>query len=343
MIYPELLEHILSDNNLSGTEARETMDQIMDGEWDDARIGAFLTALRAKEETSEEIAGFAKSMREHAKTFDISPENRPLVDTCGTGGDSVESINISTLSALVAAGAGVRVAKHGNRSVSSKCGSADLLEALGVKLELEPDKVRESIEQVGIGFMYAPAFHGAMKHAIGPRKSLGVRTVFNLLGPLTNPADADRQLLGVFSSEWVRPIAEALEKLEIERALVVHGEIGMDEISLKGETVYAELNDSQITEGRFRPADFGVKPIALEEIAGGDIEENRKITEQLLAGKASEPIESIIAVNAGAVIYLGGEATSIKEGVTRAREAIQSGEAHDRLDRLVEFTRSVTA
>lgn len=342
MKYPELLEHLLSRQDLTGKQARQTMDRVMDGEWDEARIGGFLTAMRAKGETSEEIAGFAASMRSHAKSFSIQPEYRPLVDTCGTGGDSVESINISTLSALVAAGCGVRVAKHGNRSVSSKCGSADLLEALGVKLELEPETVRNSIEEVGIGFMYAPAFHGAMKHAIGPRKSLGIRTVFNLLGPLTNPADADRQLLGVFSSKWVRPVAEALQQLGIERALVVHGEIGMDEISLKGQTRYAEVNEAEITEGRFRPSDFGLKPINLEEIAGGDIETNRKIAEELFDAQAPEAIESIISVNAGAVIYLGGEADSIRNGIERARQSIQSGKARHCLHRLVEFTQSAT-
>jgi len=343
MNYPELLEHLFSNQDLTDQQARQTMDRVMDGDWDEARIGGFLTAMRAKGETSEEIAGFAESMREHAKSFEISPEYRPLVDTCGTGGDSVESINISTLSAIVAAGAGVRVAKHGNRSVSSKCGSADLLEALGVQLELEPDQVRDSIEEVGIGFMYAPAFHGAMKHAIGPRKSLGVRTVFNLLGPLTNPADADRQLLGVFSSEWVLPVAEALKHLGVERALVVHGEVGMDEISLKGKTSYAEVNGSEISEGCFQPSDFGLDPINLEDIAGGDIETNRAIAERLLEGRAAEPIEAIISVNAGAVIYLGGNADSIQQGVTVAQKSIESGQAREHLEHLVEFTQSVTS
>jgi anthranilate phosphoribosyltransferase len=233
------------------------------------------------------------------------------------------------------------VAKHGNRSVSSRCGSADLLEQLGVKLELTPDQVEESIRETGIGFMYAPSFHASMKHAIAPRQSLGVRTVFNLLGPLTNPADADRQLVGVFSPEWVRPIAEALSSLGVDRALVVHGTEGMDEISPAERTVYAEVENGNVREGDFTPEDFGIDPIDLADIEGGGPEENEDITRSLLAGEGPEPVEDVIAINAGAVIYLADEAADLFSGVDRAREAINSRDAQQSLDELVEFSQSV--
>lgn len=336
--FADVIETIIADEDLSMSRAEAVMDEVMTGEWDEARIGSFLTALRMKGETSEEIAGFARSMRAHARAFEIGDQHRPVVDTCGTGGDSVESINISTLSAIVAAGAGVKVAKHGNRSVSSECGSADLLEAFGVELELEPDEVKESIESHGIGFMYAPAFHKAMKHAIGPRKSLGIRTVFNLLGPLTNPAGADRQLLGVFSEEWVRPVAEALDSLGVERAMVVHGTDGMDEISLSQETVCVEVNNGDLTEKTLTPEDFDLPKIRVEDIAGGGLETNKTISEDLLDGEATEPVEAIIAANAGAVIYLAGQAESLSKGAERARETIHSGDARDKLDDMAQFT-----
>jgi anthranilate phosphoribosyltransferase len=339
--FSTVIESIIAGKDLSINEAESLMDQVMSGEWDEARIGSFLTALRAKGETADEIAGFARSMRSHAKAFEVDPEYRPVVDTCGTGGDSVESINISTLSAIVAAGAGVRVAKHGNRSVSSECGSADLLEAFGVELELGPDEVKESIERHGIGFMYAPAFHKAMKHAIDPRKSLGIRTVFNLLGPLTNPADADRQLLGVFSEDWVRPVADALRSLGVERAMVVHGAVGMDEISLSSETVCVEVEDGTLIDRSLTHDDFGLPSIDVEQIAGGGLETNKAISDDLLAGEAAEPVEAIIRANAGAVIYLAGEAESLEEGAERARESIHSGDAREKIDRLSEFTQSV--
>ena len=337
----EILEQLLGGENLSADQAETVMDHLMSGELDEAQIGAFLTALRSCGETAREIAGFARVMRNHAKSFDLSDSYRPLVDTCGTGGDSVETINISTLSALVAAGGGANVAKHGNRSVSSRCGSADLLEQLGVQLELTPDQVKESIRETGIGFMYAPSFHASMKHAIGPRKSIGIRTVFNLLGPLTNPAAADRQLVGVFAPEWVRPVADALSSLGVERALVVHGTEGMDEISPSTRTVYAEVEGEAVREGDFTPTDFGVDPIDLADIEGGGPEENERITRQLLGGAGPEAVETTIAINAGAVIYLSGEAPDLLSGVEAARDSIQSGDAQRSLDQLVEFTQSV--
>lgn len=338
----DVLEDLLAGENLDRREAETVMDSLMDGELDEAQIGSLLTALRAKEETSEEIAGFASSMREHAKSFDLSGSYRPLVDTCGTGGDSVETINISTLSALVAAGADANVAKHGNRSVSSKCGSADLLEQLGVTLELSPDQVKESIRETGIGFMYAPAFHASMKHAIGPRKSLGIRTVFNLLGPLTNPADADRQLVGVFSEDWVRPLAEALSSLGVDKGMVVHGTEGMDEISASTRTVYAEVDEGEVSEGELTPDALGIDPVDLEDIRGGGPETNEKITLELLEGDGNKAVEDIIAVNAGAVIYLADEASDLQDGIKRARTSIRSGDARGALDNLVEFTNDIT-
>ncbi|MFP4686888.1 MAG: anthranilate phosphoribosyltransferase [bacterium] len=337
----EIIEKLLAGNNLDISQARETMDRLMEGGLDEAQIGGLLIALRAKGETPEEIAGFARSMREHARGFEVDSEYRPLIDTCGTGGDSVETVNISTMAALVAAGAGARVAKHGNRSVSSNCGSADLLEALGVKIELEPQQVKKCIEEVGIGFMYAPKFHAAMKYAIGPRKSLGVRTVFNLLGPLTNPAGADRQLLGVFSERWVKPVALALKELGVQRALVVHGSDGMDEISLSAETVYAELDDGLVKEGRFSPEDFGVAPVKLSEIAGGELENNLNIARRLFAGEAPAPIERIVAVNAGVVLYLAFLAPDMPAAVELALKTIKSGSSRNLLNKLIDFSNSV--
>lgn len=337
--FSDTLDAIVDGKDLSVDDAQALMDRLMEGEFDDAQIGALLTALRVKGETPDEIAGFARSMRRHARRLELPGELRPVVDTCGTGGDSVETINISTLSALVAAGSGLPVAKHGNRSVSSQCGSADLLEALGLELDLGPDEVRDSLEETGFGFMFAPNFHASMKHAIGPRRSLGVRTVFNLLGPLTNPADADRQLVGVFGEAWVRPIARALGTLGVERAMVVHGRVGMDEISPSGPTAYAEVRDGDVEEGIIQPEDLGVDPVPVEALAGGDPGENESIARDLLAGGAAGPVESAVAINAGAVLYVGGRADTLREGVERARESIHTGRARETMEEAVRFSR----
>ena len=341
MNYSAVIEDILAGNDLGPDQAQTVMDEIMDGNLDEARVAGVLVALRAKGETPGEIAGFARSMRRHASSFELADKYRPLVDTCGTGGDKVETINISTIAALVAAAGGARVAKHGNRSVSSSCGSADLLEALGVQIELEPQQVKKSIEEVGIGFMYAPKFHAAMKHAIGPRKSLGIRTVFNLLGPLTNPAGADRQLLGVFAPRWVLPVAEALAALGVEKALVVHGMDGMDEISLSAPTRFAEVNKGKIDEGEFHPSDFELNEIDISEIAGGSVDKNTSIARRLFEGEASGPVNSIVAVNAGAVLYLAGGADSLAGGVKRAKKIIEEGRVEKTVRRLVEFTQKM--
>lgn len=338
MKFSELMGTVLTGEQLDFATARAWMDSIMDGELDEAQIGGLLVALRARGESPEEIAGFARSMRDHSRGLDLDDEYRPLVDTCGTGGDKLDTFNISTLSALVATAGGARVAKHGNRSVSSSCGSADLLEALGVEIELPPAAVEACIREVGIGFMFAPTFHLAMKHAIGPRKSLGIRTVFNLLGPLTNPARADRQLLGVFGPEWVRPVAEALRTLGVEKALVVHGLDGLDEISLSQATKYAELDGDSIEGGVFEASDFGVETIQSSEIAGGDSQENRQLADRLLDGKATEPVEDIVCVNAGAVLYLADRAHDLRSGVELARECIKNGQARETLEYFVEFT-----
>lgn len=337
----DLLERLVTGGNLTRREAESVVDRLMSDQLDQAQIGGLLIALRASGETAEEIAGFASSMRDHARSFDLKPEHRPLVDTCGTGGGSVETINISTLSAIVAAGTGTNVAKHGNRSVSSRCGSADLLEQLGVKLELTPEQVKSSIKETGIGFMYAPAFHRSMKHATGPRKSLGIRTIFNLLGPLTNPADADRQLVGVFSSEWVRPMAEALSTLGVDRALVVHGTEGMDEISPSQTTVFAEVENGRVKEGELVPSDFNLEPVDIDAIEGGGPRENMKTTLRLLEGEGPEPIEDVVSINTGAVIYLAGRVSELVEGARLARETIRGGAAKRKLNQLIEFTQSV--
>ncbi len=339
MEFSELLEKIIGGEKLSFSIAREWMDKIMEGELDEAQIGGLLVALRARSETPEEIAGFARSMRDHARQLELEPEHRPVIDACGTGGDAVDTFNISTLASIVAAAGGAKMAKHGNRSVSSSCGSADLLEALGVEIELPPEAVADCIREVGIGFMFAPHYHQAMKYAIGPRKSLGVRTVFNLLGPLTNPALADRQLLGVFGPEWVSPVAKALQKLGVERALVVHGLDGMDEISLSQMTKYAEIDGEDIKYDQVEAADFGLEPVEIEDLAGGGREKNLHLAERLLTGKGTRPVEDVVCANAGAVLYLAEQADNIKEGVELARKNIDDGSAADLLDEFVDFTR----
>ncbi len=343
MNFSEVLELVINGGELDYETAREMMGLIMTGGLNESQISGFLVALRARGETPEEIAGFASSMRTHARSLEVGPENRPLVDTCGTGGDAAETFNISTTSALVAAAAGARVAKHGNRSVSSSCGSADILEALGVAIELPPSAVEHCITEVGIGFMFAPVFHRAMKHAIGPRKSLGIRTVFNLLGPLTNPAGADRQLLGVFAEKWVKPLAQALKRLGVEQALVVHGLDGMDEITLCSPTRYCRLDSGEITEGEFTAEEFGLKPVKPEEIAGGGLDENCRIIEDLLHNRASEAVESIVCVNAGAVLMLADLVDSIEQGIKLARETIRSGKTLDKLQELVDCSRELAS
>ena len=293
---------------------------------------ALLSALRAKGETEAEIAGFAQGMRDAART--IQPDREGLVDTCGTGGDGYSTINVSTTSAIVAAGAGVPVAKHGNYSVSSSSGSADVLEAVGVDVDAEPPAVESRIERDGIGFMLAPVFHPAMRAVIGPRKELGMRTVFNILGPLTNPAGAKAQVLGVYDPDLVPVLAEALARLDTERALVVHGS-GLDEIAVHNETTVAEVTGDSISEYTITPADMGLERHDIDAVAGGSPEENAADLRGIVSNEVTGAKRNIILANAGAAIYVAGVADSHETGVELAREAIESGDAAAKLEDLI--------
>jgi anthranilate phosphoribosyltransferase len=326
----EIIGKLVIGENLSREEAHSSMKTIMSGEATPAQIGSFLTALRIKGETVEEISECAKVMREFASTIHPKVEGT-LVDTCGTGGDLLNTFNISTISAFVVAGAGIPIAKHGNRSVTSKCGSADVLEALDVKIDLAPKEVEKIIEKVGIGFMFAPLFHGAMKHAIGPRRELGIRTVFNILGPLTNPANADAQILGVFDKALTEKMAGVLNDLGVKSALVVHGLDGLDEISTVGETQISELKNSSVETYIVSPEDFGLERVKPEDIFGGDAKYNAELAGRILRGEEGGARQDIVELNAGAAIYVGGKTSSIKDGIDVARESIASGSAHNKL------------
>jgi len=324
------IERVTEGEDLTLAEAREAATAVFEAATE-AQIGALLAALRAKGETETEIAGFAKGMREAART--IEPERETLVDTCGTGGDDYDTINVSTTSAVVAAGAGIPVAKHGNYSVSSSSGSADVLEELGVSVDAEPPAVEDHIEREGIGFMLAPVFHPAMKAVIGPRKELGMRTIFNVLGPLTNPAGADAQVVGVFDPELVGVLARALAQMDVERAMVVHGS-GLDEIAIHGETTVAEVDGEDISEYTLTPADLGLEQAEISAVAGGQSEDNAADMRAIVEGEETGPKRDIILANAGAAIYVAGGADSLEAGVERAREAIDSGAAAAKLDDL---------
>ena len=330
MTMESYIERVTDGEDLTQEEAREASTLIFE-EATEAQIGALLAALRAKGETESEIAGFAQGMRDAARTID--PQQDILVDTCGTGGDDYDTINVSTTSAIVAAGVGVPIAKHGNYSVSSSSGSADVLEEAGVKVDAEPPAVEQAIEEKGIGFMLAPVFHPAMKAVIGPRKELGMRTIFNVLGPLTNPAGADAQVVGVYDPELVPVIARALAKMDVERALVVHGS-GLDEIAVHGETVVAEVDGDDIEEYTLTPGNLGLKRYDIEEIAGGQPEDNAADMTGIIDGEITGAKRDIILANAGAAIYIAGETDTIAEGVERARHGIDSGEAAAKLDEL---------
>ncbi|AUV82604.1 anthranilate phosphoribosyltransferase [Salinigranum rubrum] len=326
----EYIRRVTDGEDLGVEEAREAARLVFE-EATEAQIGALLAALRAKGETETEIAGFAQGMRDAARTID--PDRRPLVDTCGTGGDDYSTINVSTTSAIVAAGAGVAVAKHGNYSVSSSSGSADVLEVAGVDVDAEPPLVEEAIERDGIGFMLAPVFHPAMKAVIGPRKELGMRTLFNVLGPLTNPAGAEAQVLGVYDEALVPVIARALAHMPVERALVVHG-AGMDEIGLHGETCVAEVSGSEIEEYTLVPEDIGLESAPVDAVSGGSPEANAADLRGIVAGKVDGAKRDIILANAGAAVYVAGLAESIEEGVEEARASIEDGHAAAKLDDL---------
>jgi len=325
------IERVTDGEDLTQDEARGVARLVFE-EATEAQIGALLSALRAKGETEAEIAGFAEGMRDAARTIDPSVDG--MVDTCGTGGDDYDTINVSTTSAIVAAGAGVPIAKHGNYSVSSSSGSADVLEVAGVDVDAEPPAVESTIESEEIGFMLAPVFHPAMKAVIGPRKELGMRTIFNILGPLTNPAGAHAQVVGVYDPELVPVLAEALARLDVERALVVHGD-GLDEIAIHGETTVAEVTGDRIAEYTITPEDMGLETRDIEAIAGGSPEENAADLRGIVTGDVTGAKRDIILANAGAAIYVAGVAESHEAGVDLAREAIASGDAAAKLEDLV--------
>lgn len=325
------LKKLVAGEDLTRDEAAEVMAGVMAGEATAAQIAALLVALRMKGETAEELAGFAQVMRQHAMKVPVSVAD--VVDTCGTGGDIHDTFNISTAAAFVAAAAGVPVAKHGNRSVTSRCGSADVLEALGVPLDLSPQQVGRCVDEVGIGFLFAPALHPAMRHAAPVRRELGLRTVFNLLGPLTNPADARRQVLGVFAAEWVRPVAEALLELGSAHAMVVHGLDGLDEFSTLGPTLVAEVRDGAIREYTVTPEDFGLPRCRVSDLAGGDPGQSAGILLDVLHGIPG-PRADIVALNAAGAIYVGGKAADLREGLAVAWEMLADAKAAEKLEQL---------
>ena len=334
----EAIQILISGQSLSMEEAASVMEEIMDGQVTPAQFGAFVTALRLKGETVEEIAGLARVMR--AKAIPVTVAG-PVVDTCGTGGDGSATFNISTAAAFVVAGAGLKVAKHGNRAMSSQCGSADVLEALGVKLELTAEQVQRCLETVGIGFMFAPAFHPAMKYAAAPRREIGIRTVFNILGPLTNPAGARAQVLGVADGSLLEKLAQVLGSLGCEHALVVHGEDGLDEITLTGETRVCELKNGAIKSYSVSPEDFGLSRASLDDLRGGTAGENADQLRNILAG-ASGPQRDVVLLNAAAALVAGDRVAALESGVALAREVIDNGKALEKLNQLVKLSQSLT-
>ena len=335
----ENIRKLVNGGDLTHEESAASMKEIMSGEATNSQIGAFLTALRIKGETSEEITAFTSVMKQYCRRIHPTVEGR-LVDTCGTGGDRIKTLNISTTVAFVVAGADVAVAKHGNRSVTSKCGSADVLERLGLNLSVAPEEVEKAIEEIGVGFMFAPAFHPAMKYAIGPRREVGIRTVFNVLGPLTNPADANAQLLGVYDPHLTEPLAYSLKSLGSEEAMVVHGLEGLDEISTIGKTAISWLKDGVVTTREMAPKDFGVKQAKIEEIRGTTPEESAAITFKILNGycDADDPKREIVQVNGAAAIIVAGKAEDFSYGIEVAHESIESGAAYRKLKELVKFS-----
>lgn len=331
----EATAKVVERKNLTAAEAEQVMDEIMSGEAQQMNMAAFLTALRMKGETVEEISAFAKGMRKHGIKVPVEGD---VLEIVGTGGDEANSINISTTASIVVAAAGYKVAKHGNRSVSSRSGAADCLEALGVKLDLEPDKNAEVLKKGNICFMFAQKYHAAMRF-VGPvRKALGIRTVFNILGPLANPAGADLELMGVYSEELVEPMAHVLEKLGVKRALVVYGQDRLDEISVSAPTTCVELNNGEYKKYELTPEQFGFKRSSKSDLVGGDGAANAKITESILKGECTDAKADAVLMNAGAGIYLAGGAGSIEEGINIARETIKSGKAYEKLKEFVKLT-----
>lgn len=334
----EFIAKVIEGKHLSAQEAERAMGVIMSGGATDAQIAALLTALRMKGETAEEITGCARAMRAHATRV---PHHQPLVvDTCGTGGDGAGTFNISTTAAFVVAGAGLPVAKHGNRSVSSRTGSADVLEALGINLDLTPEQVGRCLDEVGIGFLFAPKLHLSMKYAIGPRREMGVRTIFNLLGPLTNPAGAQAQVVGVYDARLAPVVAGALAALGTRRSLVVHGDGGLDEIALSGPSLVAEAGPEGVRTYTVCPEDLGLERAPLAALAGGDPAENAALTRAVLAGERG-PRRDVVLANAAAALVAGGAAADLRAGAAVAAESIDSGRALAKLEALCETSRAL--
>jgi anthranilate phosphoribosyltransferase len=350
-MFKEMIRALVAGNDLSEASMIEAMSMIMGGEATHAQMAAFLTALRLKGETVEEITGAARVMRERATRIEvprsattvdidrdeINVEYETILDIVGTGGDCTNSFNISTTTAFVLAGGGVKVAKHGNRSVSSMCGSADVLEALGLNLDLPKEAVERCIQEIGIGFLYAPLFHSAMKHVAPVRREIGIRTIFNILGPLSNPAGAQYEVLGVYQRELTGTMARVLGNLGSKRAMVVHGSDGLDEITVTGPTFVAELSGGQVKEYEITPEQFGMKRAAMEDLRGGDAKANAKIVRDVLSGQKG-PKRDVVLLNAAAALYLVGKAADMAEGVNIAGRIIDSGEALKKLELLVKAT-----
>ena len=331
----EAIRRVTERQDLNADEMHDVMRAIMTGQATPAQIGGFLIGLRMKGETVDEIAAAARVMRELATPVPVEGEH--LVDTCGTGGDGASTFNISTASAMVTAAAGAQVAKHGNRSVSSSCGSADVLEAAGVNLDLGPEQVAECVQRVGVGFLFAPKHHSAMKHAIGPRKEMGVRTLFNLLGPLTNPAGAPNQVLGVFSADWLEPLAQVLGKLGSRHVLVVHADDGLDEISIGAPTQVAELKEGKVSCYRIEPSQFGMQTADIASLAVEDAQQSLALISRVFDNEPG-PARDIVALNAGAAIYVAGLADTLAAGVDKAQEALASGAAKRTFAELIDVS-----
>lgn len=334
-MFTEKLRKITSRQDLEASEMSQMISEIFSGSLSNAQIGAFMAALATKGETYAELAGAATAMRRKAVRIE-TPANT-VVDTCGTGGDGAKTFNISTTTAFVVAGCGVTVAKHGNRSISSQCGSADLLEELGMNLDLDTELVEEAVTEIGIGFLFAPKYHGAMRYAAAPRKEVGIRSIFNMLGPLTNPAAANCQLLGVYAPQLTEMFARALQKLGTRRAFVVHGHDGLDEISVCAPTRVSELNDGRIQTYDISPEQFFGEPADPETMAGGDPAENAAITLGILAGEKG-PRRHVVLINAAAALVAAGRSETLADGIALAESAIDSGAARNKLTELIAFT-----
>jgi anthranilate phosphoribosyltransferase len=333
----DAIAKLTDGGDLTEEEAAACMDEIMSGEATPAQFGAFLVALRLKGETVDEIAGMARVMRDKALRVEV---DGPLLDTCGTGGDAKGTFNVSTAAAFVAAGAGARVAKHGNRAMTSECGSADVLEALGAKIDLPPEGVSACIEQAAFGFMFAPAFHPAMKFAAGPRREIGVRTVFNILGPLTNPAGAQAQVLGVAQASLVEKLAHVLARLGTQHALVLHGEDGLDEVSVCAGTQVCEVQDGRVVTSTVHPVDLGLPTHAIEAMRGGSAAENAEALRRVLAG-GSGPLRDFTLINASAALVASDLAGDLREGLELAARSVDGGAAHEKLEAFVKVSQEV--